>query len=72
MVSQEAKIEVVADRGRCLGSGNCFYSDPEVFDQSEQDGIVIVVNPNPSDEHRDAVLLAANLCPGQAISVRKV
>ena len=71
-MSEEAKLEVVVDRGRCLGSGNCFYTDPEVFDQSEEDGTVILVNPNPSDGHRDAVLFAASLCPGQAITVRDV
>lgn len=71
-MSEEAKLEVVVDRSCCLGSGNCFYTDPDVFDQSEQDGTVILVNPNPSDEHRDAVLFAARLCPGQAITVREV
>jgi len=41
-------------------------SAPDVFDQNEEDGIVILLAENPSDDLTDNVEEAAALCPGRA------
>ncbi|MFI9006431.1 ferredoxin [Actinosynnema sp. NPDC053489] len=61
------KIEV--DQDRCAGAGMCALTDPEVFDQDEVDGTVVLLQPSPSGEHEEAVREAAHLCPAGAIRV---
>ena len=61
-------LKVVVDVKRCLGSGNCLATVPEVFDQ-EDNGTAIVLNANPPDELRDALEHAVQSCPGLAISL---
>jgi ferredoxin len=38
-----------------------------VFDQNEDDGVVIVLNDEPSPDQHDAVREAAILCPAAVI-----
>ena len=65
----EVGIRSVVDRGRCIGSGQCLYAEPAVFDQDEDDGIVILLDEQPGPELYDNVRHAARTCPGQAIRV---
>jgi ferredoxin len=59
------KIEV--HRDKCCGAGQCALVAPGVFDQREEDGIVVLLQPNPpADEYTD-VRQAASLCPATAI-----
>jgi ferredoxin len=59
-------LEIRIDRERCMGSGNCLFWAPGAFDLGE-DGIAIVLDPSAAPE--DRILLAAEGCPTQAISV---
>ena len=63
------RIHVVVDKSRCIGSGMCLYAEPNVFDQDEDDGIVILLEEFPDPTHLDNVRHAARTCPGQAIRV---
>ncbi|MCZ7525542.1 MAG: ferredoxin [Acidimicrobiia bacterium] len=58
------RIEV--DRDVCMGSGNCLFWAPGVFDQDD-DGISVVKDAGGEPEEK--VVLAAQGCPTQAISV---
>ena len=60
-------VIVSVDEGRCVASGNCAMSVPEVFEQREDDGVSVVVRPNPSVEQEDDVREAVIACPGRAI-----
>jgi ferredoxin len=60
-------IQVVIDETRCIGSGNCLYNEPAVFDQNEDDGMAILLNEHPGPELLDTVRQAVLTCPGQAI-----
>ena len=40
---------------------------PEVFDQREEDGIVILLMDNPPDHLKASIKKAAKLCPALAI-----
>ena len=60
------RIEI--DREKCMGSGNCGFWAPGVFDLDDE-GIAIVVDPNAAPEEK--ILLAAEGCPTQAITVHR-
>jgi ferredoxin len=59
-------IEISIDRELCMGSGNCAFWAPGVFDLDD-DGIAIVLDPTAQPE--DKILMAAQGCPTQAITI---
>jgi ferredoxin len=59
-------LEIKIDREVCMGSGNCSFWAPGVFDLDD-DGIAIVVDPAGAPE--DKIVLAAQGCPTQAIAI---
>ncbi|MBB5808374.1 ferredoxin [Saccharothrix ecbatanensis] len=61
------KIEV--DPDLCAGSGMCVLTDPAMFDQDEEDGTVILLEPTPSAAQEKKARDAAHLCPAGAIRV---
>ena len=61
-------LEISINRDTCMGSGNCAFWAPGVFDLDE-DGIAIVVDPAAQDDEK--IVLAAQGCPTQAISVMR-
>ncbi|HEX6342054.1 ferredoxin [Umezawaea sp.] len=62
-------MKIEADAAKCCGSGMCVLTDPDVFDQSEDDGTVIVLDVEPAESHHAAAREAAALCPAGAITV---
>ena len=62
-------MKVTVDRERCVASGQCVLAAPAVFDQDENDGVVILLNDDPSPDQYDAVRLAAQMCPASVIAV---
>ncbi|MGH8920257.1 MAG: ferredoxin [Actinomycetes bacterium] len=58
---------VVVDRDRCIGAGMCALTDPAVFDQSDDDGRVVLLDAEPSAEHDSTVRDAVHVCPSGAI-----
>lgn len=61
-------LDIRIDRDACMGSGNCQFWAPGVFDLDE-DGIAVVVDPGAQPEEK--VLLAAQGCPTQAIRIHR-
>lgn len=59
-------LDITVDPELCMGSGNCSFWAPGVF-ELDDDGIaqVVDVNAQPADK----VILAAQGCPTQAIAV---
>lgn len=60
-------MRVEVDRGRCCGSGYCALAVPEVFDQDDVDGLVILRVPEPHEYLADKIRYAIDHCPGDAI-----
>ncbi|MEI8000881.1 MAG: ferredoxin [Actinomycetes bacterium] len=58
------RIEV--DRELCMGSGNCQFWAPGVFD-IDDDGVAVVVDPTAAPA--DKITLAVDGCPTKAITV---
>lgn len=61
------KVRVHPDK--CVAAGTCVAIAPEVFDQREEDGIVILLTDSPSPETHEAVRESAMSCPSWAIDV---
>ena len=59
-------LEIKIDRESCMGSGNCSFWAPGVFDLDD-DGIAIVLDATAADDEK--IVLAAQGCPTQAITV---
>ena len=62
-------MKVIVDQDKCASSGQCVLAVPDVFDQREEDGVVVLVNQNPPAELAGDLRRAATLCPSQAITV---
>jgi len=61
-------LTIEINREVCMGSGNCSFWAPAVFDLDD-DGVAIVIDAAGDTE--DKVILAAQGCPTQAISVTR-
>jgi ferredoxin len=61
-------FEVSIDEGACMGSHECSYWAPGVFDNRE-DGTAFVVDLGAAPEER--IIEAARRCPNFAIRVTK-
>jgi ferredoxin len=63
------KVEV--DVPKCVASGQCVLIAPEVFDQRDEDGMVVLLDGNPGPELHEAVRESAMVCPAAAIRLEK-
>lgn len=61
------RIEI--DEDKCVGGGQCVLAAVEVFDQRDEDGVVVLLDETPGAELHEAVREAAMLCPAAAIRV---
>ncbi|HWO63790.1 MAG TPA: ferredoxin [Umezawaea sp.] len=64
-------MRIIVDTGKCVGAGQCVLTEPALFDQSEDDGTVIVLNQTPEGELIEKAREAAHVCPSQAISLEE-
>jgi ferredoxin len=62
-------MKISVDEDRCCGAGTCVLLAPDVFDQREDDGIVILLDAAPAEALHATVREAANVCPAAAITV---
>ncbi len=63
-------MKVTVDQPKCVSAGNCVAHAPDVFDQDEDDGSVILLEENPAPDRADDVRQAAEACPAHAIFVQ--
>ncbi|WP_410585852.1 ferredoxin [Amycolatopsis sp. lyj-23] len=62
-------MHVTIQQERCVTSGRCAFTAPEVFTQND-DGLVEVLTERPAEDQQGAVREAAFLCPALAIEVK--
>ncbi|MCL2585358.1 MAG: ferredoxin [Streptosporangiales bacterium] len=62
-------MKVTVDSEKCCAGGNCVMTAPDVFDQRDSDGTVVLLNDSPPAELHDAVREAADVCPSACITV---
>ena len=60
------------DRDVCVGAGQCVLAAPDVFDQSDEDGLsYVLLDPVPA-EQAAAVRDAVYRCPARAVSLEEI
>jgi ferredoxin len=59
------KVEI--EEEKCVGAGQCVLIAPEVFDQRDEDGIVVLLDEQPPAETHEGVRESAMVCPAAAI-----
>lgn len=62
-------MQVIGDRQVCIGAGNCVFAAPDVFDQDEDDALVLVLQDEPGEDQHEAVEKAAAICPSGAVRI---
>jgi ferredoxin len=62
-------MKVTIDTDKCISAGQCVLVAPDVFDQRDEDGLVILLNASPSLNQAVDVTQAATLCPALAITI---
>jgi ferredoxin len=62
-------VRIAADEEKCIGAGQCALTAPHVFDQRDDDGVVVVLVEFPAEPDRAAARAAAAGCPVAAITV---
>jgi ferredoxin len=65
-------VRVVADRDICIGAGMCSATAPDLFDQDDEDGRVVVLVVEPQPGRAEAARLAVDLCPSRALRYSQV
>ena len=63
-------MKVTVDQPKCVSAGNCVAHAPDVFDQDEDDGSVILPDAFPAPDRADDVRQAAEACPAHAIFIQ--
>jgi ferredoxin len=64
-------MKVVVDQDKCVSSGQCVLNADEVFDQRDDDGVVILLTDSPSSDQADSTRRAAAACPALAIDIEE-
>jgi ferredoxin len=64
-------MKVTVDQNICASSGNCVMNAPELFDQRDEDGVVVLLNEHPSFEQAEGARRAAAACPALAIHIEE-
>ena len=64
-------MRIVTDTARCVGAGQCALTEPSVFDQSDEDGTVVLLAETAEGDTLENVREAVDLCPSQAISLEE-
>jgi ferredoxin len=63
-------MRVAVDQDRCVAAGQCVAAAPDVFDQRDEDGVVVLLKATPDADEEDHVRRAAMVCPALAIQVQ--
>jgi len=64
-------MKVTVDQDKCISSGNCVLNSSAVFDQRDEDGVVVLLNENPPAEEAENVRRAVAECPAQVIQIEE-
>ncbi|KQV94134.1 ferredoxin [Streptomyces sp. Root369] len=64
-------MKITVDESKCVSGGQCVLAAPEVFDQRDEDGVVILLNDAPEAPLHEQVREAAAICPAAAITLQE-
>lgn len=64
-------MKITANTDVCIGAGQCVLTAEKYFDQSDDDGTVVVLSDTPDAEDEASVKEAVSICPSGALSVEE-
>ena len=64
-------MKLTVDQDKCVSSGQCVLNASEIFDQRDEDGVVVLLNASPADDQADDARKAAAACPALAIHIEE-
>jgi ferredoxin len=64
-------MKITVDLDRCIAAGSCAAVASAVFDQRDEDGVVVVLQSEPAAEDHDDARLAAGMCPSAVITIEE-
>lgn len=64
-------MRLTVDQDKCVSSGQCVLNAGDVFDQRDDDGVVVLLNDTPSEDQADNARKAAAACPALAIHIKE-
>jgi ferredoxin len=64
-------VRVVVDQDKCVSSGQCVLNATDVFDQRDDDGVVLLLTDSPTTAQAADVRNAAAACPALAIDIEE-
>ena len=64
-------MHITIDETKCCGAGQCVLAAPDIFDQREDDGVVILLNADPPEDKYGRAREAAAVCPAALIEVHE-
>ncbi|MGB3442770.1 MAG: ferredoxin [Actinophytocola sp.] len=62
-------MRVLVDQEACISSGQCVMAAADVFDQRDDDGLVILLEENPAEHLHNDVREAVMACPVLALRI---
>ncbi|HEY6576463.1 MAG TPA: ferredoxin [Mycobacterium sp.] len=64
-------MRVTVDQDKCVSSGQCVLNASDVFDQRDDDGVVMLLVAHPGAELAEGTRKAAAACPALAIDIEE-
>ena len=64
-------MKVTVDQAKCVSSGMCVLNAAAVFDQDDDDGVVVLLVSEPGPELAEETRKAALACPALAIHIEE-
>ncbi|GAA1466563.1 ferredoxin [Microbacterium thalassium] len=63
-------MKILIDESRCIAAGNCVMVAPEIYDQREDDGIVVLLDDSPEGAALQAKAReGAAICPSKVVTI---
>ena len=64
-------MKVTVDQDKCVSSGQCVLNAGDVFDQRDDDGVVVLLIEHPGPDLAEGTRKAAAECPALAIEIEE-
>jgi ferredoxin len=64
-------VKVTVDQDKCVSSGQCVLNAGEIFDQRDDDGVVVLLTDRPPADQAENARKAAAACPALAIDIEE-
>lgn len=64
-------MKVTVDQDKCVSSGQCVLNAGDLFDQRDDDGVVVLLDDSPGEDRAEDARKAAAACPALAIQIQE-